>query len=75
MFENEELDSIVLRMRTFVDQSNFMDDRKYLLSLFQKVLFVSRLHIVMVNLNQTVFIILYMISNLYIIPLVHQMSF
>nr|XP_048295519.1 dynein axonemal heavy chain 14 [Myodes glareolus] len=36
MFENEELDSIVLRMRTFVDQSNFMDDRKYLLSLFQK---------------------------------------
>lgn len=75
MFENEELDSIVLRMRTFVDQSNFMDDRKYLLSLFQKVLFVSRLHIVMVNLNQTIFIILYMISNLYIIPLVHQMSF
>lgn len=75
MFENEELDSIVLRMRSFVDQSNFMDDRKYLLSLFQKVLFVSRLHIVMVNLNQTIFIILYMISNLYIIPLVHQMSF
>lgn len=75
MFENEELDSIVLRMRTFVDQSNFMDDRKYLLSLFQKVLFVSPLHIVMVNLKQTVFIILYMISNLYIIPLVHQMSF
>lgn len=75
MFENEELDSIVLRMRTFVDKSNFMDDRKYLLSLFQKVLFVSPLHIVMVNLKQTVFIILYMISNLYIIPLVHQMSF
>lgn len=75
MFENEELDSIVLRMRTFVEQSNFMDDRKYLLSLFQKVLFVSRLHIAIVNLKQTVFIILYMIFNLYIIPLVHQMSF
>lgn len=75
MFENEELDSIVLRMRTFVEQSNFMDDRKYLLSLFQKVLFVSQLHIAIVNLKQTVFIILYMIFNLYIIPLVHQMSF
>lgn len=31
MFENEELDSIVMRMRTFAEQSNFMDDRKYLL--------------------------------------------
>ncbi|KAH0513658.1 Dynein heavy chain 14, axonemal [Microtus ochrogaster] len=36
LFENEELNSIVMRMRTFAEQSNFMDDRKYLLSLFQK---------------------------------------
>ncbi|KAL6037086.1 hypothetical protein STEG23_030201, partial [Scotinomys teguina] len=36
MFENEELDSIIMRIRTFAEQSNFVDDRKYLLSLFQK---------------------------------------
>uniref|UniRef100_A0A8I6AN36 Dynein axonemal heavy chain 14 n=1 Tax=Rattus norvegicus TaxID=10116 RepID=A0A8I6AN36_RAT len=36
MFENEELDSIVMRVRTFAEQSSCMDDRKYLLSLFQK---------------------------------------
>lgn len=39
MFENEELDSIIMRIRTFADQSDFIDDRKYLLSVFQKVLF------------------------------------
>ncbi|KAL1769801.1 dynein heavy chain 14, axonemal, partial [Sigmodon hispidus] len=36
MFENEELDSIVMRIRTFAEQSNLRDDRKYLLSVFQK---------------------------------------
>lgn len=39
MFENEELDSIVMRIRAFTEHSNVMDDRKYLLTLFQKVLF------------------------------------
>lgn len=39
MFENEELDSIVMRIRNFVEHSDLMDDKKYLLTLFQKVLF------------------------------------
>nr|XP_042114676.1 dynein axonemal heavy chain 14 isoform X2 [Peromyscus maniculatus bairdii] len=47
MFENEELDSIIMRIRTFADQSDFIDDRKYLLSVFQKR--VSKyLHIFMI---------------------------
>ncbi|XP_076770738.1 dynein axonemal heavy chain 14 [Arvicanthis niloticus] len=36
MFENEELDSIVMRTRTLAEQPSCIDDRKYLLSLFQK---------------------------------------
>ncbi|ERE72969.1 dynein heavy chain 14, axonemal-like protein [Cricetulus griseus] len=36
MFENEELDSIVMRIRNFVEHSDLMDDKKYLLTLFQK---------------------------------------
>ena len=39
MFENEELDSIVMRVGTFAEQLTCIEDRKYLLSLFQRVLF------------------------------------
>lgn len=69
MFENEELDSIVMRVRTFAEQSSCMDDRKYLLSLFQKVLFC-----VLVDLKQAIFATLYMIFRSCVIPFLHQMS-
>lgn len=38
LFENEELDSIALKMRS-VEQSGYMDNRQSLLAFFQKVLF------------------------------------
>ncbi|XP_051041734.1 dynein axonemal heavy chain 14 [Phodopus roborovskii] len=47
MFENEELDSIIMRIRAFAEQSNFMDNRKYLLALFQKRV-SKNLHVFMI---------------------------
>lgn len=37
LFENEELDSIIVRIRSLALQSGYTDDRKSLLSFFQKV--------------------------------------
>ncbi|XP_031192756.1 dynein heavy chain 14, axonemal isoform X3 [Mastomys coucha] len=48
MFENEELDSIVMRVRTFAEQSTCIDDRKCLLSLFEKRV-SKNLHICMMS--------------------------
>lgn len=45
LFENEELDSIVLRMRSFVEQSGYIDNRQSLLAFFQKVLVFSNYYI------------------------------
>lgn len=39
LFENEELDSIALRMRSFAERSGHVDNRQSLLASFQKVLF------------------------------------
>ncbi|XP_060221083.1 dynein axonemal heavy chain 14 [Meriones unguiculatus] len=47
MFENEELDSIILRIRTFAEQPGSIDDRKYLLDLFQKRV-LKNLHVFMI---------------------------
>ncbi|XP_048968435.1 dynein axonemal heavy chain 14 isoform X2 [Canis lupus dingo] len=44
LFENEELDSIVLRMRSFVEQSGYIDNRQSLLAFFQKRIY-KNLHI------------------------------
>ncbi|XP_057583181.1 dynein axonemal heavy chain 14 [Hippopotamus amphibius kiboko] len=45
-FENEELDSIALRIRTLAEQSGYVDDRQALLSFFQKRIY-KNLHILM----------------------------
>ncbi|CAK7310997.1 Dynein axonemal heavy chain 6 [Vulpes lagopus] len=46
LFENEELDSIALRMRSFVEQSGYIDNRQSLLAFFQKRIY-KNLHIFM----------------------------
>lgn len=48
MFENEELDSIVMRVGTFAEQLTCIEDRKYLLSLFQRRV-SKNLHICMIS--------------------------
>lgn len=39
MFENEELDSIALRIRPLAEQSGYIDNKQALFLFFQKVLF------------------------------------
>jgi hypothetical protein len=39
LFENEELDSVAMRIRSVAEQSGYMDNRQSLLSFFQKVFF------------------------------------
>ncbi|XP_073755948.1 dynein axonemal heavy chain 14 isoform X3 [Callorhinus ursinus] len=46
LFENEELDSIALRMRSFAEQSGYIDNRQSLLAFFQKRIH-KNLHIFM----------------------------
>ncbi|XP_062938980.1 dynein axonemal heavy chain 14 [Cynocephalus volans] len=47
LFENEELDSIAIRIRSLAEQSGRMDDRQSLLSFFQKRIH-KNLHIFMI---------------------------
>nr|XP_023488506.1 dynein heavy chain 14, axonemal isoform X2 [Equus caballus] len=46
LFENEELDSIALRIRSLAEQSGYIDNRQSLLSFFQKRIY-KNLHIFM----------------------------
>nr|XP_031294136.1 dynein heavy chain 14, axonemal [Camelus dromedarius] len=46
LFENEELDSIALRIRSVAEQSGYVDNRQALLSFFQKRIY-KNLHIFM----------------------------
>uniref|UniRef100_A0A8C5LFK9 Dynein, axonemal, heavy chain 14 n=1 Tax=Jaculus jaculus TaxID=51337 RepID=A0A8C5LFK9_JACJA len=47
LFENEELDSIVMRLRAFAEQYSYADDRNFLLKFFQKRVF-KYLHIFLI---------------------------
>ncbi|XP_036925260.1 dynein heavy chain 14, axonemal [Sturnira hondurensis] len=47
MFENEELDSLVLKMRSIAEQTSYMDNREALFSFFQKRI-LKNLHIFMI---------------------------
>ncbi|XP_058525212.1 dynein axonemal heavy chain 14 isoform X2 [Ochotona princeps] len=47
LFENEELDNIIIRIRTLVKDPGYVDDRQSLLALFQKKVYVN-LHVFVV---------------------------